>query len=147
MERRQGKDTGAPMEWTNAVMQTYGLALFFLPFSPLQHGNQAVMPRGTVLEAAIDSDVLLPRAVIEADQPKPAEPHHGPASVTFYYPNFEDGAAVNVWCGEVKVAHLKRGGKFTLSLPPANTGSGLGIRRRVLLPHWTWKMEARNTSE
>ena len=114
----KGKDTGAPMEWTNAVMQTYGLALFFLPFSPLQHGNQAVMPRGTVLEAAIDSDVLLPRAVIEADQPKPAEPHHGTTSVTFYYPNFEDGAAVNVWCGEVKVAHLKRGGKFTLSLPP-----------------------------
>jgi len=114
----KGKDTGAAMEWTNAVMQSYGLALFFLPFSPLQHGNQAVMPRGTVLEAAIDSDVLLPRAEIEAAQPKPAEPHHGPASVTFYYPTFEEGSAVNVWCGEVKVGRLMRGGKFTLSLPP-----------------------------
>jgi hypothetical protein len=114
----KGKDTGAGMEWTNAVLQSYGLALFFLPFSPLQHGNQAVIPRGTVLDAAIDSDVLLPRAVIEAAQPKPAEPHHGPASVTFYYPNFEEGSAINVWCGDVKVGHLKRGGKFTLSLPP-----------------------------
>ncbi len=90
------------------------------------------MPRGTVLEAAIDSDVLLPRAVIEADQPKPAEPHHGPASVTFYYPNFEDGAAVNVWCGEVKVAHLKRGGKFTLSLPP----------RQILAPDLEFEEES-----
>ena len=114
----KGKDTGAALDWTNAVMQTYGLALFFLPFSPLQHGNQALMPRGTVLDAAIDADVLLPRAVIEAAQPKPAEPHHGPASVTFYYPNFEEGSAINVWCGDVKVGHLKRGGKFTLSLPP-----------------------------
>jgi len=114
----KGKDTGAALDWTSAVMQTYGLALFFLPFSPLQHGNQALMPRGTVLDGAIDSDVLLPRAVIEAAQPKPAEPHHGPASVTFYYPNFEEGSAINVWCGDVKVGHLKRGGKFTLSLLP-----------------------------
>jgi hypothetical protein len=143
----KGTDTGAAMEWTNAVLQSYGLALFFLPFSPLQHGNQAVIPRGTVLDAAIDSDVLLPRAVIAAAQPQPAEPHHGPASVTFYYPNFEEGSAINVWCGEVKVGRLKRGGKFTLPLPPAGTGSVPGIRRRVLRPHWTRKMEARNTSE
>ena len=118
----KGKDTGAALDWTNAVMQTYGLALFFLPFSPLQHGNQALMPRGTVLDAAIDSDVLLPRAAIEAAQPKPAEPHRGPASVTFYYPNFEDGSAVTIWCGEVRVGRLKRGGKFTLSLPPGKYG-------------------------
>jgi hypothetical protein len=116
----KGKDTGAAMEWTNAVLQSYGLALFFLPFSPLQHGNQAVIPRGTVLEAAIDSDVLLPRALVEAAQPKPAEPHHGPASVTFYYPNFEEGSAINVWCGAVRVGHLKRGGKFTLTLSPGS---------------------------
>jgi hypothetical protein len=114
----KGKDTGAGADWTNAVLQSYGFALFFLPFAPLQHGNQAVMPRGTVLEAAINGDVLLPRAVIEAAQPTPAEPRHGPASVTFYYPDLGEGTSVSVWCGEVKVGSLKRGGKFTLTLSP-----------------------------
>jgi hypothetical protein len=73
----RGKDTGAAADWTNAALQIYGFALLFLPFAPLQHGNEAVMPRGTVLEAVINGDVLLSRAAIEAAQPKPAEPRHG----------------------------------------------------------------------
>lgn len=83
----RGKDTGAAADWTNAVLQSYGFALLFLPFAPLQHGNEAVMPRGTLLEAVIHGDVLLPRPAIETLQPMPAEPRHGPASVTFYYPD------------------------------------------------------------
>ena len=114
----RGKDTGAAEEWTNAAVQSYGFALLFLPFAPLQHGNEAVMPRGTVLEAVINGDVLLSRSTIEAAQPKPAEPRHGPASVTFYYPDFGEGNSVSVWCGKVKLGLLKRGGKFTLNLPP-----------------------------
>jgi hypothetical protein len=113
----KGKDTGAAADWTNAVLQSYGFALLFLPFAPLQHGNEAVMPRGTELEAVINGDVLLSPAAIGAAQPKPAEPRFGPASVTFYYPDFGEGPSVSVWCGQIKVGLLKRGGKFTLTLP------------------------------
>ena len=76
------------------------------------------MPRGTVLEAVINGDVLLRRAEIEAAQPEPAERRYGPASVTFYYPDFKEGNTVSVWCGQVKIGVLKRGGKFTVTLPP-----------------------------
>jgi hypothetical protein len=113
----KGKDTGAGAEWTNAVLQSYGFALLLLPFAPLQHGNEAVMPRGTVLEAVINGDVLLRRDEFEAAQPAPAERRHGPASITFYYPDFGEGNTVSVWCGQVKVGVLKRGGKFSVALP------------------------------
>jgi hypothetical protein len=113
----KGKDTGAAAVWTNAVLQSYGFALLFLPFAPLQHGNEAVMPRGSVLEAVVNGDVQLSRAMIVEAQPKLAEPRHGPASVTFYYPDFGEGISVSVWCGKVKVGLLERGGKFTLTLP------------------------------
>lgn len=114
----RGKDTEAAADWTNAVLQSYGFGLLFLPFAPLQHGNDAVLHQGTVLEAVINGDVLLSRSVIVAAQRKPAETRHGPASVTFYYPDFGDGNSVSVWCGHVKLGLLKRGGKFTVILPP-----------------------------
>jgi len=82
----RGKDTGAAADWTKAVLQSYGFALLFLPFAPLQRGNEAVMPRGTLLEGVINGDVLLPRAAIEVAQPKPVESRHGPASVTLLLP-------------------------------------------------------------
>jgi len=115
----KGAGTGAAAEWTNAVLQSYGLALFALPFAPLQHGNQALLYKGTQLEAVTTGDALLPRGDIEAAQPKPAEPRSGPAIVTFYYPNFGHGSSMDIWCGQLKVGHLSRGGKFSLSLPPA----------------------------
>lgn len=116
----KGAATDAGLKWANATQQTYGLALFVLPFAPLQHGNQAFLYRGTALEAVIDGDVLLSRAAIEEAQPKPAEPRHGPASVTFYYPEIGPGSSVDIWCGDVKVGRLRRGGKFTLALPPGS---------------------------
>lgn len=114
----EGADTGAGADWTRAVLQSYGFALLFLPFAPLQHGNEALMPRGTLLEGVINGDILLPRAALEVLQPMPAETRQGPASVTFYYPDFGQRNSVSVWCGKVKVGVLKRGGRFTLSLPP-----------------------------
>lgn len=113
----RGEDTGAPAAWSNAIIQSYGLALFLLPLAPLQHGNDAILPRGTVLEAVISGDVLLPRDVISAAQPKPAEPRQGPASVTFYYPDTGDGPKESIWCGTLKIGRLARGGKFTVALP------------------------------
>ena len=114
----KGVDTGAGMFWTNAVLQSYGFALLFLPLAPLQHGNQATLRRGTVLEAAINEDALLPRAVIEAAQPKPAEPRQGPASVTIYNSELGGLPSVEVWCGEVKMGHLRKGQRLTVTLPP-----------------------------
>jgi hypothetical protein len=116
----KGKDTNAVENWTNAVAQSYGFALLLLPFAPLQHGNQAFLYRGTVVEAVTEGDALLTRADLEAVQPKLAEPPHGPSSVTFYYPDLQDGGAVDIWCGQVKIGHLHRGGKFTIALPPGN---------------------------
>jgi hypothetical protein len=113
----KGEATNAGNDWTSAVFQTYGFAVLFLPFAPLQHGNQAILPRGTVLEAVIGGDVLLPRDAIKAAQPEPAKPRHGPASVTIYYPDSGHGPSVDVWCGEVNLGRLQRGGKFTLTLP------------------------------
>ena len=113
-----GKPTDAAANWTNAVVQSYGLALFFLPFAPLQHGNEAILPRGALLEAAISGDVQLSQAAFEAAQPKSEQPRHGPASVTFYYQDLGEGNSVSVWSGQLKLGVLKRGGKFTVTLPP-----------------------------
>jgi len=115
----KGPGTGAAVEWTNAVLQSYGLALFALPFAPLQHGNQALLYKGTQLEAVTAGDTTLPRGNIEAAQPKPAEARTGPATVTFYYPNWGHGRSMDIWCGQMKVGRLSRGGKFMLTLPPA----------------------------
>ena len=114
----KGKDTGAATDWTNAVVQSYGLALFLLPFAPLQHGNDAILPRGTLFEAAINGDARFSQADFVSLQPKPPDPRPGPASVTFYYQDLGEGNSVSVWCGKVKLGQLKRGGKFTVALPP-----------------------------
>ena len=113
-----GKPTGAGEVWANAIAQTYGLALFFLPFAPLQHGNEAILPRGALLEAAISGDVQLSQSEIAAVQPEPAPQRHGPASVTFYNQDLGEGRSTNVWCGQVHLGLLQRGGKFTVTLPP-----------------------------
>lgn len=129
----KGAPTGADIEWINAVTQTYGFALLALPFAPLQHGNQAFLPKGTVIEAITDGDVLLPRDVIEKAQPKLAEPRSGPALVTIYYPDVGGGASVPFWCGALKVGHLHRGGKLTLTLPPGRYWFRFGPSKRAML--------------
>jgi len=62
----KGAGTGAAVAWSNAVLQSYGLALFALPFAPLQHGNQALVYKGTQLEAVTAGDTTLLRGDIEA---------------------------------------------------------------------------------
>jgi hypothetical protein len=106
---------------TEAVLQSQGLMLFGLPFAPLQHGNEASLRRGMVLEAEIDGDVLVPRSEIEARQPQaadelqPAAPRHGPADITFYYPDFGRGPFLaHIWCGEIEIGTLLKGGMFTV---------------------------------
>ena len=113
-----GRPTGAAEDWASAIAQTYGLALFFLPFAPLQHGNDAILPRGALLEAAISGDAQLSPADFASVQPTPPDPRRGPASVTFYYQDLGEGNSVTVWCGRLKLGLLRRGGKFTATLPP-----------------------------
>jgi len=109
------------------------LALFALPFAPLQHGNQALLYRGAPVEAVTIGDTLLPKSDIEAAQPNAAEPRGGPATVTFYYPNLGHGPSTDIWCGELKVGRLSRGGKFTLPIPPAQYWLRLARSTRTMM--------------
>ena len=129
----KGADTGAAIEWTNAVIQSYGFALLALPFAPLQHGNQALLYKGTVLDAVTTGDTLLARDEIEAAQPEPPEPHIGPANATVYYPDLGHGSSVDIWCGQLRVGRLRRGGKLTLILPPARYWLRLGPGGRAMM--------------
>jgi hypothetical protein len=113
-----GGDTHAAFDWTEAIVQSQGLALFFLPFAPLQHGEQGTIPKGAVMEAVTAGEILLDRTSIEASQPSPAEIKQGPASVTIYYPKGGEIRSVEIWCGSIKLGQLKRGRKLTISLPP-----------------------------
>jgi hypothetical protein len=113
----KGPDTGAAIQWTNAITQSYGLALLALPFAPLQHGNEAVLLRGTILEGMTNGDVTLARDTLQKAQPTSPEARQGPASITVYYPDAGRSGPMDIWCGHVKLGRLRRGGKMTLSLP------------------------------
>lgn len=110
--------TNAVANWSAAIYTTQGLALFALPFAPLQHGNQAMLRRGAVLEAATKGEVLLDQESLQALQPKQAAAGSGPASVTFYFPGFGEGGSRDIWIGAVKLGGLKPGRKVTCKLPP-----------------------------
>jgi hypothetical protein len=114
----QGGDTHAWFNWTMAIAQSEGLALFFLPFAPLQHGQQGTIPKGTVMGAVTAGEILLDRASIEGSQPPPSAKKQGPALVTIYYPRGGEIRSVDIWCGSIKLGQLKRGHKLTISLPP-----------------------------
>ena len=113
----KGTPTNAAETWREAIQDTEGFAMLALPFAPLQHGRQVIFPKGTVFTATTVGDALLDRSVVESSQPPAAEKKHGNASVTVYYPNFGSTSSVPVWCGLAKVGRVKKGGKFTLSLP------------------------------
>jgi len=113
-----GGPTYAASEWAQAIHDSGGWAFFFLPLAPLQHGSQATLRRGTVLEAFTHGEAWLDRASIEASQPTPPAKKSGPGSVTLYYPITEQGYTREIWCGAVKLGRLNQGWKFTIMLPP-----------------------------
>jgi len=112
-----GKPTNALNNWAGAIFETQGLALFALPFAPLQHGNQAKLRRGAVLEAVTAAEAVMDREKVEALQP---EPFHGTgsAAVTFYFPTFERARFHEIWIGSVNLGNLKEGRKITCQLQP-----------------------------
>lgn len=114
----KGESTHAAEAWTEGVFDSQGLALLALPLAPLQHGKQAVLRRGRVVEAVTDGEVSFDRTSLEAVQPVPTGKRTGPASVTVYYANVGAGSgSIDVWCGAVKVAKLRKDRKFTMNLP------------------------------
>ena len=105
-------------EVRDAIGSTGGLYLVYFPFSFLEHGEQAIQPRGTVMQAAVQGSILLERASIEASQPAAQTRDEASASLTIYYPEFAPKGSVNVWCGAAKVGKLHRGRRLNLKLPP-----------------------------
>ncbi len=109
----RGRPTNAAADWANAIYVTQGMALFALPFAPLQHGNQAALRRGTVFEAITKGDVLLDAEKVATLQPKELPPAPGPASVTFYFPQFENAGSHEIRIGSTKLGNLKTGRKVS----------------------------------
>lgn len=118
----KGTPTNAAETWREAIQDTEGFAMLALPFAPLQHGHQAIFPKGTVFTATTAGDALLDRSVVESSQPPAVEKKHGNASVTVYYPNFGSTSSFPILCGLTKVGRVKKGGKFTFSLPAGKYG-------------------------
>lgn len=113
-----GGPTNAAMTWAGLVYVTRGLALFALPLAPLQHGEQAVMRKGMVVDAYLDGALLLDLPEIASAQPPAVEAKQGPSYVTLYYPDVDLPIAAWAWCGAVDIAWLPRGQRVTLQLEP-----------------------------
>jgi hypothetical protein len=120
---------GAPADtswWADAVQGTGGLAALLIPLAPLQRGNQAIVPKGTLILAETSGEVLLDRSVVEASQTPPAERKQGDATLTVYYPNYDSGTSYKIWCGLVEIGNVRRGHKLNLQLPPGRYVFRLG---------------------
>jgi hypothetical protein len=122
----KGTPTNAAYNWGQAINESQGWAILFLPFAPLQHGREAIVSKGTVFTAMTSGDALLDRSVVESSQPPAVEKKHGNASVTVYYPNLGSTSSFPVWCGLARVGRAKKGRRFTLTLPPGKYVFRLG---------------------
>ncbi len=114
----KGTATNAANKWGEAINESQGWALLFLPFAPLQYGHEAILAKGMVFTATTNGEAFLDRSMVEASQPKAPEPKHGNAAVTIYYPKVESPPSLTLWCGMVKLGKVRPGQRFTLSLPP-----------------------------
>ena len=115
---------------TDADVDPYML-LLALPFLPFAHGEEAYLPKGTVLSAALDGDALLDRTSVLAGQP-PHSPKEGPASVTFYWLYAQRSRDSRVLCGTVKLGDLYQGHNFTVHLPPGNYWFRLHDKKKAI---------------
>lgn len=121
-----GKPTMAAFDWGSAIWLTQGLAAFALPFAPLQHGNQAALHGGTVLEAVTSGDILLDTDKVQSLQPKESPRGEGPALVTFYFPGLEEAGSHEIHIGTTKLGNLKPGRKVTCKFSAGQYSLHLG---------------------
>jgi antitoxin (DNA-binding transcriptional repressor) of toxin-antitoxin stability system len=115
---------------SNVDVDPYLLVLS-LPFLPFAHGDEAYLPKGTVLTAALDGDALLDRTSVLAHQP-PHSPKEGPASITFYWLFAQGSRHSRVFCGTVKMGDLSQGHNFTVHLPPGNYWFRLQDKKKAI---------------
>jgi hypothetical protein len=90
-----------------------------LPFSPLQHGNQAVFPKASIVDGDKQQRALMDRADIVAAQPPALGKQHVGDWVTIYFmPEYRGSFSPEIWCVRVKIGILHSGRKMSLTLPP-----------------------------
>ena len=108
--------------WVDALNKKDPLVVYLLPLvlplAWLQPGNQAILPKGTLIMVETSGEVFLDRSVVEASQLAATGRKQGDATVTVYYPNYGDGRSFKVLCGLVQVGKARRGRNFNLKLPP-----------------------------
>jgi len=107
-------------DFRDAMQFTGGLYLVYFPFSFLEHGEQAVQPRGTVVQATIQGNTVLERASIESSQPATPKRDEAPASLTIYYPEFAPNGSLTVWCGAARVGKVRHGHRLNVRLRPGS---------------------------
>lgn len=115
----KGAPTHAVKAWAERVAMLHAYGLMALPFSPLQHGNEAVFPKTSIVDAVTASDALLDRGDIEAAQPPVlGKNHNGDMVVIYFMPHYWGSVSPEIWCGSVKIGVLDSGRKMNLTLPP-----------------------------
>jgi hypothetical protein len=113
----RGRPTDADDSWKFLIMMTAGWGLLALPLAPLQHGNEAELEAGTLLEPSLaDGTAIGDRASVTANQPVPADERQGPARIYAYVPVL--GSTVELWCGAAKLVELGAGNVVQLQQPP-----------------------------
>lgn len=114
----KGAPTHAVEAWAARIAMTQAYGLMFLPFSPLQHGNQAIFPKASIVDAVTSSDASMDRADIVAAQPLASGKLHDGDWVTIYFmPEYWGSFSPEIWCGSVKIGILHSGRKISLTLP------------------------------
>lgn len=115
----KGEPTHAMKDWAERIVLTQGRAVIFLPLSPLQHGNEAIFPKTSVVDAVTRSDALLNRADIAAAQPRIAgKQYNGDLVIVYFMPHSWGSLSPEIWCGSVKMGILHSGRKMSFTLPP-----------------------------
>jgi hypothetical protein len=118
----KGGPTSAVADWAQFITQSGGFGIFFLPVAPLQHGNEAQFPRGSVFNVVSADETLLSREAVMAAQPQAAgKANRSLDHVTvYYYPNPGGTWFAELWCGRQKLSKLSSGTNVSFDLPPGN---------------------------
>jgi hypothetical protein len=78
---------GVAGEMVSSTVITFGVAIPFLPFLMLEHGQDAVIPVGTVVDSFVDGDVEVKLDSLTADQQIESPRTSVPGAVIIYHPN------------------------------------------------------------
>ena len=116
----KGGPSSAVADWAEFIAQSGGFGVFFLPVAPLQHGNEAQFPRGSVFNVVSADETLLSREAVVAAQPQAADKTSRRLDhvTVYYYPNPGGTWFAELWCGRQKLSKLSSGTNVSFDLPP-----------------------------